>query len=206
MHEMTGRERAIKAMNFESTDRLPIMANGLGSPKYVQKLTNISEEEYWADQPLAHFNAMRILGMDFHIQNWFPPREESHRSWSLSQLERWREPEAVAEDLEHQTIEMEESWQRLSTGDEEREKRIFAICDYQNQMQKRMGNDLLWVFGMDFHGPSIIGFPYGRYGYEGFFLVCGLYPEVLGRYWKAASRLSSNLLSCFYFFSWLPYS
>lgn len=188
MDRMTGRVRAIKAMNFEPTDRLPIMANGLGSPKYVQALTNTPEEEYWADQPLAHFSAMRILGMDFHIQNWFPPREESHRSWSLSQLEHWRDPAAVAEDLEHQTIELEESWQRLSAGDEEREERIQAICDYQSQMQERMGDDLLWVFGMDSHGPSIIGFPYGRYGYEGFFLLCGLYPEPLGRYWEAASR------------------
>jgi len=188
MYDMTGRERAIKAMNFEPTDRLPIMANGLGSPKYVQKLTNISEEDYWADQPAAHFQAMRILGMDFHIQNWFPPREETQRSWTSTQYERWQEPEMAAEDLKSQTSQMEGSLRSFST--EEREKRVQAICDYQIKMQERMGGDLLWVFGMDFHGAHIIGFPYGKYGYEAFFLVCGLYPEVLGRYWKAASRLA----------------
>ena len=166
MGEMTGRERAIKAMSFEPTDRLPIMANGLGSPAYVQRLTGIPADVYWADQPAAHFRAMRVLGMDFHIQNWFPPRAESQRTWSRADLDRWQDPAAVAEDLERQTMRIEESVRSLSAG---REERVRAICDYQRQMQKRMGEDLLWVFGMDSNGPQIIGFPYGSYGYEGFF-------------------------------------
>jgi len=196
MHEMTGRERAIKAMCFEATDRLPIMANGLGSPRYVQRLVGLSEAEYWADQPAAHFQAMRVLGMDFHIQNWFPPREESQRSWSPGDFSCWHEPEAVARDLERHAADMEEAWRVLAERPQERGAHVRAICNYQVAMQRKMGEDLLWVFGMDEHGPHILDFPYGAYGYEGFFLAWGLFPEVMQRYWHAAARLARRHNEC----------
>jgi hypothetical protein len=189
MHEMTGRERSIKAMNFEPTDRPPIMANILPA-RFVQKVTNTPEEEYWENQLDAHIRSMKVMGMDFHIQNWFPVRDEAQRHWSPGEFDRWREIDVVIEDMEQQAAQMEETWRSLSTGPEERKKRIQHICDYQIQMQNRMADDLLWVFGMDLYGPHIIVFPYEKYGYEAFFLVCGLHPEALGHYWSAASHLA----------------
>jgi len=189
MYEMTGRERSIRAMNFEPTDRLPIMANML-PPEFVQKVTHIPEEDYWANQLDAHIQSMKVMGMDFHIQNWFPVRDEAQRQWSPSQFDRWRDIDVVVEAMEQQAAQMEETWRSLSASPQEREKRIQEICDYQIEIQSKMGDDLLWVFGMNFPGPHIIEFPYEEYGYEAFFLVCGLHPGVLGNYWAAASRLA----------------
>ncbi len=187
MPEMTGRERSIKAMNFEATDRLPIMANTLPA-KFAQHLTGMSEEEYWNDQMEAQVRGMKLLGMDFYIQKWFPIRQETQRHWSQGEMDRWRDVEAVVEDLEHQTAQMEKRSRSLSTDDQE--ELIRRICDYQVETQNRLGEDVLWVFGMDPHGPACLGFPYEEYGYEGFFLACALHPEVLDRYWAAAAKLA----------------
>ncbi|MFC1461756.1 uroporphyrinogen decarboxylase family protein, partial [Verrucomicrobiota bacterium] len=47
-----------------------------------------------------------------------------------------------------------------------------------------------WIFSGGPHGPACLGFPYGQYGYEGFFLVCGLHPEVIEGLWLAEARLA----------------
>ena len=46
MHEMTSKERTIKAMNFEPVNGFPIMMNWLPW-KYVVELTGVSDDEYW---------------------------------------------------------------------------------------------------------------------------------------------------------------
>lgn len=186
---MTGRERAIKAMNFEATDRLPIMANTLPADAVI-RLTGISEDEYWADQMTAHIRSMQMLGMDFHIQVWFPVRDLVEKAWSRSEQDFWSVPENVVADLEQEAERAERQWQALRNGSAARERRIGEICDFQIDMQRRCGEDLLWIFAMDRNGPTPIHFPYGKYGYEGFFLACAAYPEVLGRYWQAQARLA----------------
>lgn len=188
--EMTGRERALRAMNFEATDRLAIMRNGLGSHKYIQNITGLSEKQYWADQPAAHYQAMRILGQDFDLQKWFPPRQEADRSWSRAETPAAPDLETIVSDMERTTAKLDGQLMRLSGNSGECEKNIKAICDYQVNEQKKMGDDLLWIFGMDAHGPACLGFPYGQYGYDGFFLVCGLHPEVMEALWRAQARLA----------------
>ncbi len=186
---MTGRERSIKAMSFEPTDRLPIMANTLPA-NFVIKLTGMREEQYWADQLTAHIRSMQMLGMDFHIQAWYPVREQTEKPWSRGEMEHWSVVDNVADDLESEAARIDDTWRMLSLSATKREKRIQEICDYQTDMQSRCGEELLWLFGMDHNGPHIIGFPYEKYGYEGFFLVCAAFPDVLARYWKAHARLA----------------
>ena len=187
MREMTGRERAIRAMDFEMTDRLPIMANGIWSPKMVMRLAGVTEDEYWANQPSAHYKACGALGMDFFIQKAFPQREESEIKWALDENARWGDPDVVADDLERLTREHGAQRKQMENT---REGHIADICDYQARTQDEMGDDLLWVFGMDAYGPAIIDFPYGLYGYEGFFLAFEIYPDVMEKYWIARSEMS----------------
>ncbi len=186
MHEMSARERFLRTMSFEPADRLPIMMNWL-TVRYVLALTGLSPEAYWADQIGAHARAFKLLGVDFCEQLAFPPREESERSWSAGEEAQWLEPEAVAEDLERSSAAAE---RELATAATRREEHIQAICDYQIATQKRLGDDCVWLFGMDEHGPRDIGFPYGVYGYEGFFLAVAAYPEVMERYWRTGARLA----------------
>ncbi len=186
MQEMSARERFLRTMNFEPADRLPIMMNWLTAP-YVQELIGLAPEEYWADQIGAHARAFRILGVDFCEQLAFPPREESQRSWSGGKETRWLDPDAVAADLDRHSAEAERD---LASAPSRRETHIQAICDYQVVTQRRLGDDCLWLFGMDAHGPHGIGFPYGAYGYEGFFLAVGAHPEVMERYWRTGAQLA----------------
>lgn len=189
MYHMTGRERSIKAMNFEATDRLPIMANTLPAD-FVIALTGIPAEQYWADQLTAHIQSMKMLGMDFYIQNWFPAREQTDKPWSRGELERWSIVENVAEDMEHEIARLDRTWQTLRADAQRREARIQEICTFQTDMQRRCGEDLLWTFAMDYNGAHVLEFPYETYGYEGFFLVCAAYPDVMDRYWAAQARLA----------------
>jgi hypothetical protein len=100
-------------------------------------------------------------------------------------VERWKEPEAVAADLAERTAELEVRSSRLEAAMDVHVREIF---DYQLETQRCLGPDCFWVFGMDAHGPAILHFPYGRYGYEGFSLAVALFPDVMEGYWKAESR------------------
>jgi hypothetical protein len=180
MQELSPRERFLKTMNFEPADRLPIMMNWL-TANYVQHLTGLLAEEYWADQIAAHVRAFKILGVDFCEQLAFPPREEEQRSWSLGEQKDWSDPDVVAEDLELTSVGAEQYLKDLRA---KREDEIREICDYQIALQRKLGDDCVWFFGMDAHGPHSIGFPYGKYGYEGFFMAVAAYPDVMERYWR----------------------
>ncbi len=184
MREMSPRERFLRAMDFEPTDRLPIMMNGL-TAGYVQHLTGLSKEDYWADQIKAHAMAFKILGVDFCEQLAFPPREESDRSWASGEEKDWTDPDSVASDLEKQSDAIERELENLQSR---REAHIQQICDYQIVTQQHLGDDCVWIFGMDAHGPAIIHFPYDTYGYEGFFMAVAIYPDVMERYWKAGGK------------------
>ena len=183
---MTGLERAIKAMNFEATDRLPIMANGV-SAQFVQWFLGISEENYWADQRTHHYETMRRLGQDFHIQMWFPPREKK-KKWSSGREDGFGDNvEAIAAEMERLSVECDLNAEEL---DKSREARIQDIMDYQLAVQAEVGDEILWIFGMDSHGPRIVGLDYGRFGYEGYFLAVAMCPDVVGDYIGAQARLS----------------
>ena len=166
-------------MNFEATDRLPIMANGVSTP-FVLTFLNITEEAYWADQPAAHYETMRRLGQDFHIQQWFPPRETAQ--WAPGADRQWEDERNVAADMEVQAAELNAGAAGIRKDFEDR---VRQIMDYQAATQSKMGGDLLWIFGMDWHGAHIVCLPYGTYGYEGLFLVAAVCPEVLGEHLAA---------------------
>jgi Uroporphyrinogen decarboxylase (URO-D) len=195
MREMSGRERAIRTMNFEPVDRLPIMANML-PPWFVQQVTGIPEEEYWRDQLSAHIRSMHVLGMDFHIQNWYPVRKETERDWSRGELAHWNDPDNVVADIELRIAEMARRWQDLAADAGARETRIQEICAHQLDMQNRLTERVFWPFGMDQYGPHPLSFGYETYGYEGYFQACALYPDVLDRYWSAAACLAGWHNAC----------
>ena len=181
---MTGRERAIKAMSLEPTDRLPIMANGV-TPAFVQRLLGISEDEYWRDQRAPHFETMRRLGQDLHIQMWFPPREQSE--WAAGAAPEWQDIDAIAAEMEKDIAAALDHKERL---ERDREQRTREIMDYQVASQAELGEEILWVFGMDSHGPGICHLGYSKYGYEGFFLAVALCPDVVGERIRAQAEVS----------------
>ena len=170
-------------MNFEPTDRLPIMGNGV-SASFVQRLLDISAEEYWAKQRACHFETMRRLGQDFHIQMWFPPRET--QKWAPGQVD------AFGDNVEAVLAEMEKDIEARNRAAEEmdrnREARTQEIVDYQIATQAELGDEILWIFGMDDNGAAIVGLDYGRFGYEGFFTAVALEPGLVSEYIGAHAR------------------
>jgi hypothetical protein len=182
---LTGRERAIRAMYFEPTDRLPIMGNGV-SAQFVQWFLKISEDEYWSNQRACHWETMRKLRMDFHIQMWFPPREQVH--WCAG------EEMAFGDDVDAVLANMTEVAgqfrQQSAELEKNREQRIQEIVDYQIATQQELGDEILWIFGMDEHGPSICHLDYFTYGYEGLFLAIGLQPDVVSDHIGAQAKLA----------------
>jgi len=174
-------------MNFEPADRLPIMYNWL-TASYVQSRLGMSAEEYWADQLVAYAKVFKVIGVDFFEQWAFPAREDSEQGWAAGELERWSEAEAVAADLEKQIAALQRD---LASAPTRREAHVQEICDYQIATQRHLGEDCVWIFGPDSaHGPDAPYFPYGTYGYEGFFLTVAMYPDVMERFWQATAELN----------------
>lgn len=169
-------------MSFKATDRLPIMANGV-SAEFVQWFLDIAETQYWGRQHEAHFETMRRLGQDFHIQVWFPPRES--QEWVHGADNAWTDDEAIAVDLDRRTIALRAE---MPGRQAERENVVQRIARYQLAMQEQLGDEIQWIFGMDPHGPAICDLPYEYYGYEGFFTVLATNPDVVAAYVEAAGE------------------
>jgi len=184
MKEMSPRERFLRTMNFEPTDRLPIMYNWL-TARYVQSRLGMSEEEYWADQLTAYAKVFKVNGVDFFEQWAFPARKQAG-SWSVGEKDCWSEPESVVADLEKRIAGFQRD---LATAPARREAFVQKICDYQIATQRHLGEDCVWIFGAGDYGPYQPTFPYGTYGYEGFFMVVATYPDVMERFWQAGAEL-----------------
>lgn len=185
MKTMTARERCIKAMNFEPTDRLPIMCNGV-RPPFVSRLLGTTEDQYWDNQAESHYEAMRRLGQDFHIQvGWFPVKVS--KNWAQSTAPAWNDVEEIVADLEKTAADFLKQKADLENN---REERIRKIMDFQVDQQAQQGEEILWIFGMGPNGPLGPGLAYSKYGYEGFFLAVAMYPDVVAKYNEAQALLN----------------
>lgn len=168
---MAKRERLEAAFELKETDQTPILGGWLACPEYIMELTGSKAEEYWADPVGISIKAYEILEMDGLIGVFVPRNKDDFRCVDNNSYTRaiisMTLDKAIAVIDDMPTPEAIEAGFDFDVAYENFSKSLIA-------MQKRSG-DMLWMPAQWGAGARVTW--YGRFGYENFFYIVGLYPE-----------------------------
>lgn len=188
--KMSKRERLETAFALKEPDRTPILGGWLACPEYIMKLAGVNADEYWSDPVGISLKAYEYLGMDGLIGVFVPRNREDFRCvdhQSYSKADRGMSIEQAVAEID--AMPTPEEVEAQFNFDEVYEN----FRDSLLRMQERCG-EMLWMPAQWEAGARVSW--YGRFGYENFFYIVGLYPdqaqklmEVGGAQGRCQSRL-----------------
>ena len=169
---MTGRERAIKGLNFEDPDRVPIWGGWITGADF---LDYVSGKSYWDDPWGTIVEAHRKLGVDLFPGEVYGPhsrgefRSMDYRITMEETREKFKEPEDVLDFIEA-LPEPESLEKQFDFGG-----RYEELLSDLTRRQEDCGDDILWlpVFRTCYFNWNV------EFGNELFFLALGLYPDAM---------------------------
>ncbi|MFA5865467.1 MAG: uroporphyrinogen decarboxylase family protein [Phycisphaerae bacterium] len=178
---MTGKERAIKALNFEAVDRVPIWGGWITSADF---LNYISGKSYWDDPWGTIVAAHRKLGVDlFPGEVYGPHSREEFRSMDFvttmkESHEKFKEPEDVLDFIK--ALPKPESLEKDFDFGGRYKELLSDLIRHQDDC----GDDILWlpVFRTCYFNWHV------EFGNELFFLALGLYPEAMKNLFEFAGE------------------
>ncbi len=161
---MTGIERSLKTLNFQKTDRVPILGGWILHPEFFQKITGA--KNFWDNPKEISLQAYRKLGTDAIAHLLLPYSPQEFRSLDVHGLYRDMEKYRSIEDVINYVKDL------LSPEALERsfnfEKAYRDYVQYVKENQQDM-KDMLWVTA----GWGVVGYCmfmwYIYFGYENFF-------------------------------------
>jgi len=183
-------ERLNAAFSLQEVDRTPILGGWIACPEYMMEIVGANADEYWSDPVGVSIRAYDILDTDGLIGVFVPRNRDDFRCVDHSSYARADRglpvDDAVAQIKAMQSPEDIESRFDLNSAYQ-------GFRDSLLSMQSRCG-DMLWIPAQWGAGAKVSW--YGDFGYENFFYIVGLYPdlaqklmEVGGAYGRCQSRL-----------------
>lgn len=168
---MTHRERLETVFAGKTADRTPCLGGWIASPDHICAIAALTPEEYWSDPWNMSIRAYHKLGCDGLIGNFIPAGPGSYRmdehsfaradkgltlEQCVEMIEKMPAPEKIEEqfDLDAEYAKHTVNW-----------KRNQGEC-----------GDMVWMPAWWDAGAKITWF--FDFGYENFFLIMGLYPEL----------------------------
>ena len=182
---MTGRERALRALQFQPTDRVPMLGGFIAHAEYLQRMSGLDP---WTDPHRAAVETVRAQGACLIIQVVGPKAAEHSTAMadgSASNFSRQAEcafasAEAVRDDC-------------LALPDPETVRREFDRQAYYDhcvaswrQCDAEGGEDILILpYYLANDCPFMY---YSHFGYANYFQAIALYPEAIGRLFRHAAE------------------
>ena len=183
---MTGKQRALAALRFEPTDRIPILG---GFVAHAEWLRRTSGRDPWSDPPGVAVAAAKAVGVDLIIQIVTPkPREASVESTDPdreSQFSRqgeiaFKSPEDVRDHVAAfpSPEEVRAGFDFAAATD--------AILASWRGYDAMAGDDLLIL---PYAQASDVGFMYySQFGYETYYMALVLYPDVMAKLYRHSAE------------------
>jgi len=187
---MLRKERLEKAFTLNVPERTPILGGWIACPEYIMEITGTTAEEYWRDPVGISIKAYDNLGTDGLIGVFVPRNRDDFRcvdsnSYSRAVINMSLEDAVAQIDSMPTPEEIENNFDFDSAYEGFRSSLL--------NMQNRCG-EMLWMPAQWGAGARVSW--YGRFGYENFFYIVGLYParaqklmEVGGAQGRCQSRL-----------------
>jgi hypothetical protein len=173
MHQ-TGIARTLAALNFQLTDRLPIVGGRIRQTQFLLEITRLTEEVFWANPRRAAVLAAERIGADSVFGPTVPLADSpigaaSHIKWGS---DAFRSPEDVARYVD----ELPSPSEIERTFDATREYDRYTGMVRAGQAEC---GDMLFIpfsgLTMPFHGF------YELFGMEHFLMAMQLYPDAMRR-------------------------
>ena len=169
--EMSKIERLKAVFALKETDRTPILGGWIACPEYIIELANATAEEYWENPIEVSIQAYKVLGMDGLIGVFVPRNQDDFRCVDSDTYAKAAPgmslEEAVAELDAMPTPERIEAQFNFDAAYEKFRDSLLAG-------QARSG-DMLWMPAQWGAGARVSW--YGKFGYQNFFCIVGLYPK-----------------------------
>ena len=177
---MTKKERLLRSLDFERTDRIPLLGGFIVNADHYIDIAGVTEEAFFTDPKRYAIEVYRQLDPDALILLRLPPGREGHERYRgmtrekfEEHTETFRSPEDVLRHVEALASPDEalasfdaEAWKAEFTGD-------------LTAMQRDLG-DIVWIpTQWDRVHPSFE--LYTVFGYENYLQFMGLYPDAAGR-------------------------
>lgn len=188
---MTGRERTLKALNFEPVDRTPIAGGLLQAPEYLARRAGVAD--FWDDPERTAFAAFRNMGCDAVLGPVMPKRPETTTTDASGRPTDFRIPQTKPE-----LTTPEEVAAHADAAPSPEEVRAGydlpkARDDYRDLMLRgqELAGDMLFIPHRLGYAPA---FPTsdGHFSYEAFLMACALHTDRMKRLfrsWGEQSRL-----------------
>ncbi len=178
---MTGKERALRALQFQPTDRVPLLGGFVANAEYIRQYSGLDP---WADPRKAAIEAARAAGVDLIIQVVTPKATDASTDMlggRQSLFSRQGKPAfESAEDVRDHC---------LALPDPETVRREFDGQAYHDhcvstwrQNEGEGGDDILILpYALASDCPFMF---YSQFGYRSYFEAIGLYPDAMGRLFR----------------------
>ncbi len=174
---MTGRERTLRAINFEPIDRLPVVGGFVRHPHFLAGAAGTTVDAFWADPKTIAIRAFRNLGVDCIIGLILPSADSATGAQvGMHKPSRFDSPEAMLDEIE-----------KLPSPDELHRHFDFQACydtflRTHREGQAAIGDDILWLpnrFGCVAQFQNE-----GYFGAENYYMALALYPEAMNRFFE----------------------
>lgn len=179
---MTGKERALRALDFEPTDRLPVVGGFIRHPEFIAKAAGVSRDEFWKEPQTTAIRAYRNIGVDAIVGLILPNSEHANDNavYGSPKQERFSSPEDIIAEISQLP-----SLETLSAGFDFQHHYQDYLERY-TKGQARIGDDILWI-------PStfdcVASFQNeGYYGAENYYMALSLYPEEMNRFFEYSGK------------------
>jgi hypothetical protein len=169
---MNKRERIEAALALREPDRTPILGGWIASPDHMMDLAGVSAEEYWAEPVDVSIRAYEALGSDGLVDVFVPKHRDDFRCVDHDTYKSAEGTMTLEETVEHiEGLPSAEQVEREFDFEGE-------YADFKSGLESRQAQcgDMVWMPAQWGAGASISW--YQVYGYENFFALVGLYPEL----------------------------
>jgi len=173
MKNLTGIERTMRALNFQDTDRIPVVGGLVRRPEFLAEVGGVTVGDFWKNPRKTAIAAFRKLGADLIVGPILPNRDSKTGSEiEIPFQSQYRSPEDVVAHIK-----------KLPPISELR-RNFDARRAYKDYLSLRENgqrdmDDMLWVpvsFG------NVVPFELSAiFGMENYLLAIALYPEHVRR-------------------------
>jgi hypothetical protein len=174
---MKGKERVLRAINFEPTDRIPVVGGFVRHPPFLAAAAGVSVDEFWRDSRGVAIRAFRNLGVDCIIGLILPnPHSATGSQVEHAKPSRFASPEAMLDDIATlpSLAEVHRSFDFQRHYD-----------DYLKRYQDghaAIGDDILWIPNSFNSAASFQNEDY--FGAENYYMALALYPDEMNRFFE----------------------
>ena len=174
---MNGKERTLRAIDFEETDRIPVVGGFVRHPPFLAAAAGASVDEFWRDPSKVAIRAFRNLGVDVIIGLILPsPDSAAGAQVEHDKTSRFDSPEAMLDDIA-----------KLPSLSEVHRNFNFQLHydDYlkrYNDGHADIGDDILWIPNSFNSAASFQNESY--FGAENYYMALTLYPEEMNRFFE----------------------